>query len=135
MQPLQKLGPRAFTSSRMAHEAIRPTYIANTEIEGTAQEKKLYSLIWKRTVASQMEDASLMNTQIKVSSNCRPEKFNIQAAEVLFDGFLKLYMESQDDEEKILLKNSVQSMKTFLLFLGTAITKIFLKNLRLRISV
>lgn len=48
-----------------AHEAIRPTYIANTEIEGTAQEKKLYSLIWKRTVASQMEDASLMNTQIK----------------------------------------------------------------------
>ena len=83
-----------------AHEAIRPTYIANTEIEGTAQEKKLYSLIWKRTVASQMEDASLMNTQIKVSSNCRPEKFNIQAAEVLFDGFLKLYMESQDDEEE-----------------------------------
>lgn len=83
-----------------AHEAIRPTYIANTEIEGTAQEKKLYSLIWKRTVASQMEDASLMNTQIKVSSDCRPEKFNIQAAEVLFDGFLKLYMESQDDEEE-----------------------------------
>ena len=83
-----------------AHEAIRPTYIANTEIDGTAQEKKLYSLIWKRTVASQMEDASLMNTQIKVSSDCRPEKFNIQAAEVLFDGFLKLYMESQDDEEE-----------------------------------
>ena len=83
-----------------AHEAIRPTYIAITEIEGTAQEKKLYSLIWKRTVASQMEDASLMNTQIKVSSDCRPEKFNIQAAEVLFDGFLKLYMESQDDEEE-----------------------------------
>lgn len=83
-----------------AHEAIRPTYIANTEIEGTAQEKKLYSLIWKRTVASQMEDASLMNTQIKVSSDHRPEKFNIQAAEVLFDGFLKLYMESQDDEEE-----------------------------------
>lgn len=83
-----------------AHEAIRPTYIANTEIEGTAQEKKLYSLIWKRTVASQMEDASLMNTQIKVSSDQRPEKFNIQAAEVLFDGFLKLYMESQDDEEE-----------------------------------
>ena len=83
-----------------AHEAIRPTYIANTEIDGTAQEKKLYSLIWKRTVASQMEDASLMNTQIKVASDSRPEKFNIQAAEILFDGFLKLYMESQDDVDE-----------------------------------
>ena len=82
-----------------AHEAIRPTYIANTDIEGTAQEKKLYSLIWKRTVASQMEDAELMNTTIKVASDRRPELFVIQAAQVLFDGFLKLYMESRDDED------------------------------------
>ena len=82
-----------------AHEAIRPTYIANTDIEGTAQEKKLYSLIWKRTVASQMEDAELLNTSIKVASDRRPEQFVIQAAQVLFDGFLKLYMESRDDED------------------------------------
>ena len=81
-----------------AHEAIRPTYIANTDIEGTQQEKRLYNLIWKRTLASQMEDAKVLNTNIKVDSDKRTEKFVIQAAEVLFDGFLKLYMESSDDE-------------------------------------
>jgi len=83
-----------------AHEAIRPTYISNTEIEGTAQEKALYSLIWKRTVASQMADAKVMNTLMKVSSDKRSEKFNVQATQVLFDGFLKLYIEGTDDEEK-----------------------------------
>ena len=82
-----------------AHEAIRPTYIANTEIEGTAQEKKLYSLIWKRTVASQMADAKVMNTLIKVGSDRRSEKFNIQGTRILFDGFLKVYKEGRDDEE------------------------------------
>ena len=81
-----------------AHEAIRPTFIGNTEIEGTAQEQKLYSLIWKRTLASQMEDARVLNTTIKVASDKRSEKFTIQASEVLFDGFLKLYIESADDE-------------------------------------
>ena len=90
-----------------AHEAIRPTYIENTTIEGTPQEKKLYELIWKRTVASQMADASLMKTEIKVAYDKGEEKFNVQASEVLFDGFLKLYMESsdepaQDDEMTIL---------------------------------
>lgn len=81
-----------------AHEAIRPTYIANTDIEGTPQEKKLYNLIWKRTLASQMEDAKVLNTNIKVNSDKRREQFVMQAAEILFDGFLKLYMESRDDE-------------------------------------
>ncbi len=81
-----------------AHEAIRPTYIANTDIEGTQQEKKLYNLIWKRTLASQMEDAKVLNSSIKVASDRRSEKFCIQAAEILFDGFLKLYMEGSDDE-------------------------------------
>ena len=81
-----------------AHEAIRPTYIANTDIEGTQQEKKLYNLIWKRTVASQMAEAKVLGTTIKVDSDKRPEQFGIQATEVLFDGFLKLYMESTDDE-------------------------------------
>ncbi len=81
-----------------AHEAIRPTYIANTDIEGTQQEKKLYNLIWKRTLASQMEDAKVLNSNIKVASDRRSEKFSIQAAEILFDGFLKLYIEGSDDE-------------------------------------
>ena len=81
-----------------AHEAIRPTFIANTEIEGTAQEKKLYDLIWKRTVASQMSEAKVLGTSIKVASDKRPEQYGIQATEVLFDGFLKLYIEGSDDE-------------------------------------
>ncbi len=81
-----------------AHEAIRPTYIANVEIEGTAQEQKLYKLIWKRTIASQMADARLLNTNIKVASDKRSELFAVQASHVLFDGFLKVYMEGHDDE-------------------------------------
>ncbi len=81
-----------------AHEAIRPTFIANMEIEGTAQEKKLYELIWKRTVASQMSEAKVLGTSIKLSSDKRPEQFGIQATEILFDGFLKLYMEGSDDD-------------------------------------
>ena len=90
-----------------AHEAIRPTYIDNTSIPGTPQEQKLYELIWKRTVASQMADAKLIKTDIKVGADGMEEKFNVQASQVLFDGFLKLYIEStddpqQDDEEIIL---------------------------------
>ena len=81
-----------------AHEAIRPTFIADTDIEGTLQEKKLYNLIWKRTVASQMAEAKVLGTSIKVASDRRSEQFGIQATEVLFDGFLKLYMEGTDDE-------------------------------------
>jgi len=81
-----------------AHEAIRPTFVQNTEIEGTEQEKKLYSLIWRRTVASQMADAKVLNTTVKADISTRREKYTIHAAEVLFDGFLKLYMESRDDE-------------------------------------
>ena len=90
-----------------AHEAIRPTYIENTEIEGTPQEKKLYELIWKRTVASQMADARILRTDIKVGANGIEEKFNVQASQVLFDGFLKLYIEGSDepqqDDETIIL--------------------------------
>ena len=90
-----------------AHEAIRPTYIENTSIEGTPQEQKLYELIWKRTVASQMADARILKTDIRVSSDKGEEKFNVQASQVLFDGFLKLYMESSDepqqDDETVIL--------------------------------
>ena len=90
-----------------AHEAIRPTYIENTSIEGTPQEKKLYELIWKRTVASQMADARVLRTDLKVGFDKGEEKFCVQATEVLFDGFLKLYMESSDepqqDEDMVIL--------------------------------
>ena len=82
-----------------AHEAIRPTYIENTSIEGTAQEKKLYELIWKRTVASQMSESRVMNTSIRIASDRRSEHYAVQAAEMLFDGFMKVYLEGRDDEE------------------------------------
>ncbi len=82
-----------------AHEAIRPTFIDNTSIEGTAQEQKLYNLIWKRTVASQMADAKVLNTTLRVASDRRAERFNAQATQVLFDGYLKLYMEGTDNQE------------------------------------
>ena len=82
-----------------AHEAIRPTYIGNTSIEGTPQEQKLYNLIWKRTIASQMADASLLNTNIRIVNDRREEKFAVQATQIVFDGFLKVYMESYDDQQ------------------------------------
>ena len=83
-----------------AHEAIRPTYIEHPSISGTPQEQKLYELIWKRTVASQMADARVMKTDIKVASDKAEEKFQLQASQVLFDGFLKLYIESVDDPQQ-----------------------------------
>lgn len=90
-----------------AHEAIRPTFIEHTNIEGTPEEQKLYELIWKRTVASQMADARISRTDIKVSSDKASEKFAVQATKVLFDGFLKLYIESTDDmaddDEEVIL--------------------------------
>ena len=82
-----------------AHEAIRPTFISNVTIEGTAQEQKLYNLIWKRTVASQMADAKVLLTTMKIDSDKREEKFSVQATKVLFDGFLKLYIEGTDDQD------------------------------------
>lgn len=95
--------PRQFKTkakgAQEAHEAIRPTYVENAEIEGTAQEQKLYNLIWKRTVASQMADARVMNTGVKVLVDRRGEFYTIQAVDIVFDGFLKLYMEGSDDEE------------------------------------
>lgn len=83
-----------------AHEAIRPTYITNTQIDGTPAEKRLYELIWKRTVASQMADAKVLRTDIKVKSDKSSERFGIQATQVVFDGFLKLYMESTDEAQQ-----------------------------------
>ncbi len=80
-----------------AHEAIRPTYISNHTITGTPQEKKLYDLIWKRTVASQMADAELEKTTANITVTGRKEYFVAEGEVVKFDGFLKVYFESTDD--------------------------------------
>ena len=83
-----------------AHEAIRPTYMDKTEIEGTAQEKRLYDLIWKRTIASQMADAEIEKTQVNINISSLSEQFIAQGEVVKFDGFIKVYRESIDDEEQ-----------------------------------
>jgi DNA topoisomerase I len=81
-----------------AHEAIRPTYMQDETIPGSVQEKKLYELIWKRTIASQMEDALLEKTVITIDHSKSPEKFTATGEMIVFDGFLKVYMESSDED-------------------------------------
>ncbi|MBR0339358.1 MAG: DNA topoisomerase I, partial [Alistipes sp.] len=81
-----------------AHEAIRPTYINNHTIEGTAAEKRLYELIWKRTVASQMVPADVNRSTINISVSGKDEKFVASGEVITFDGFLRLYSESHDEE-------------------------------------
>ncbi len=81
-----------------AHEAIRPTYLSNQEIEAGAQEKKLYALIWKRTMASQMADATIQKTEISIGTDAIKNLFLATADRVKFDGFLKIYIESKDDD-------------------------------------
>ncbi|WP_165157328.1 type I DNA topoisomerase [Parabacteroides sp. ZJ-118] len=83
-----------------AHEAIRPTYISHDEINGTAQEKKLYELIRKRTIACQMADAELERTTISVGIGGKREKFVATGEVITFDGFLQVYRESLDDENE-----------------------------------
>ena len=83
-----------------AHEAIRPTYIAKAEIDGTAQERKLYDLIRKRTIACQMADAELERTTISVDISGQKEKFVATGEVVVFDGFLQVYHESTDDDQE-----------------------------------
>jgi DNA topoisomerase-1 len=82
-----------------AHEAIRPTYMSNSSIDGSSAQKKLYELIWKRTIASQMSDALTEKTIINISaSTLAGEEFIAQGEVIRFDGFLKVYRESFDDE-------------------------------------
>jgi DNA topoisomerase I len=83
-----------------AHEAIRPTYMSNVDIEGTPQEKKLYELIWKRTIASQMADAELEKTTANISISNDDRKFVATGEVIKFDGFLKVYAESYDDDNQ-----------------------------------
>ena len=81
-----------------AHEAIRPSYIERQEIDGTTAEKRLYDLIWKRTVASQMVPAELDRTQVVITLKHRKEQFVAQGEVVRFDGFMRLYSEGVDDD-------------------------------------
>lgn len=81
-----------------AHEAIRPTYLEHQTIEGDAAQKRLYELIWKRTIASQMADAVLEKTNIYINISNTPEKFIATGEVIKFDGFLKVYIESTDDD-------------------------------------
>jgi DNA topoisomerase-1 len=81
-----------------AHEAIRPTYMDNHEIAGSANEKKLYELIWKRTIASQMSDAELEKTTVNIHISNRKETLVATGEVLLFDGFIRVYRESVDDE-------------------------------------
>jgi DNA topoisomerase-1 len=95
---------RKFTTkskgAQEAHEAIRPTYLVNKTIDGDKSHKRLYELIWKRTIASQMADAELEKTNITIGVSTAEEKFVAKGEVIRFDGFLKVYMESTDEEEQ-----------------------------------
>ncbi|HLG03277.1 MAG TPA: type I DNA topoisomerase, partial [Bacteroidia bacterium] len=82
-----------------AHEAIRPTYFENSSVHGERDEMRLYDLIWKRTIASQMADAELEKTTAIIKISTASETFVAQGEVILFDGFLKVYMESKDEDE------------------------------------
>lgn len=82
-----------------AHEAIRPTYMSQHEIEGTSQERRLYDLIWKRTAASQMADAQIEKTTVNIEVSGVTEQFVANVENIKFDGFIKAYRESSDEDE------------------------------------
>ncbi|MCQ2334488.1 MAG: type I DNA topoisomerase [Paludibacteraceae bacterium] len=96
-----------------AHEAIRPTYMDARTIQGTSDEKHLYELIWKRTLASQMADAQVETTRIEVSNSKNPYLFVASGEVVVFDGFMRMYVQSTDDDEQesnslpLMIKGSV----------------------------
>jgi DNA topoisomerase I len=94
-----------------AHEAIRPTYLNNSSIEGTSDQKRLYDLIWKRTIASQMSDAKLEKTNIDIGSRSFTEMFIATGEVIKFDGFLKVYLESTDDEDDETQKGMLPPLK------------------------
>jgi DNA topoisomerase-1 len=94
-----------------AHEAIRPTYMNAHSVEGTAQEKRLYELIWKRTIASQMADAELEKTSIYINISGSKYQFVASGEVIVFDGFLKVYLESTDDETDAENESLLPAMK------------------------
>ena len=95
---------RQYTShskgAQEAHESIRPTDMAAHTVRAEADQVRLYELIWKRTIASQMSDASLERTQVKVNASTHTEPFIGSGEVIVFDGFLKVYLEGKDDEEE-----------------------------------
>ncbi|GHU96509.1 DNA topoisomerase 1 [Bacteroidia bacterium] len=97
------LHTRQFTTkskgAQEAHEAIRPTYLQNAAIAGDNANKRLYDLIWKRTIASQMSDAELERTRVDISISNAQEQFTANGEVLLFDGFLRVYLEGKDEEE------------------------------------
>jgi len=96
--------PRKFKtrskSAQEAHEAIRPTYLNQEKTDGTSSEKKIYDLIWKRTIASQMQDAILERTTVTIEVSTVSEQFQASGKVLIFDGFLKVYREGTDDENR-----------------------------------
>lgn len=97
--------PRHFANktkgAQEAHEAIRPTYMENARIEGTPQERKLYDLIWKRTIASQMTDAEVEKTTVTIGISNTSDTFTAVGEVITFDGFLRVYRESYDDDSEL----------------------------------
>jgi len=106
---------RQFTTktkgAQEAHEAIRPSYMDQQSIEGDSSQKRLYDLIWKRTIASQMSEAELEKTNVTISISSTSEKFIAHGEVMKFDGFLKVYMESTDDEDEEAQKNILPPLK------------------------
>lgn len=96
------VNPRKYSTktanAQEAHEAIRPTYFENAKEGEDAQQQKLYELIWKRAIASQMSDAKLLRTTIRIESSAIEELFEVKGEIITFDGFLKVYLEGTDDE-------------------------------------
>ncbi len=108
--------PRRYKSksanAQEAHEAIRPTYFEKSQITGDRDEARLYELIWKRAMASQMAEALLEKTQVKIGISTVPKAVLLAEGEVLkFDGFLKLYLESNDDDEEDEVKGMLPPLK------------------------
>lgn len=99
-------------NAQEAHEAIRPTYIENQQVTASREEQRLYDLIWKRTIASQMADAVLEKTTVKIGISTVKDRQLVASGEVLkFDGFLKVYLESKDEEEEEETKGMLPPLK------------------------
>jgi len=100
----QYSNPKRYTtkndSAQEAHEAIRPTYFENIDIDGTPQEKRLYDLIYKRAIASQMSKAQIERTIAQIGVSTLPDTLTATGEVLKFDGFLKVYLESTDDESE-----------------------------------
>jgi DNA topoisomerase I len=94
-----------------AHEAIRPTYLENNSVNGDNSQQRLYDLIWKRTIASQMADAELEKTNVSIDISTSRENFIARGEVIRFDGFLKVYLESTDDDNTDGEKNMLPPMK------------------------